>query len=120
MTATGRTETRNISNAPSRQGTTVATKGHERPAETRQAAGDAPNKGPRAAGGEQQGADGRADELVGDEEAALHAGVCDPEVRRPDDRGQQGRGGEVGKGLGRAKDEHRDEYERDVDDPGHD
>ena len=74
----------------------------------------------RRAGGEQERADRRGDELVRQQEGALLPRVRDAEVLAGDHARQERAAGRVGEGLGRAEDEQRDEDDADADGPADD
>ena len=64
--------------------------------------------------GEQEGSDRRADELVRQQEAALHPGVGDAEVLAGHHPGQERAARRVREGLRRPKDEQRDQHDCDA------
>ena len=68
--------------------------------------------GMRHAGREQERADRRRNELVGQQERALHPGVGDAQVLARDEARQERAAGRVGERLGRAEDEQRDRGRR--------
>ena len=67
------------------------------------------------AGSEQERADRRRNELVGQQEGTLHPGIADAEVLARDHPRQERAAGGVGERLGRAEDEQRDEDDADGD-----
>ena len=69
----------------------------------------------RDAGSEQECADGRPNELVHQDVAALHPGVRDAQIVLRDEAGHERAAGAVGERLRRAEHEQRGEDDRDVD-----
>ncbi len=69
----------------------------------------------RHAGREQECADRRCDQLVGEQEGALHPRVGDAQVLARYQTGEQGAACRVGERLRRAQEEQHEEDQRDVD-----